>query len=175
MFSVYYRVYSSKQGAGIMPSRYSINNDDPGLTYLKPHVHLAPPYTVRTIKEVICRREQVHPSRATLYLTARATTLPPAADTPVDVHAETERCPGEQGDPMLLKVEMSDPDEDASQPLPAGGAFGKWWGTSCIGRGTCFVFTFPCKVIGVRCDRCMEDCSRQYARHPEPTSNASII
>jgi hypothetical protein len=176
-FSVYYRVYGSRQGAAILQAQKPISHADPSLTYLNPVTHIAPPYTVQNIKHVICSREGVHPSRATLYLTApRATIHPPAEDARVDIYAETG-CPGErQDDPMLFTVEMtSDPDDDLSQPLPAKGAFGKWWRTSCIGHTIVCLFTCPCDAVGNWCELCMEDCQRQYARRPEPTSAASVV
>lgn len=176
--SVYYRVYSTKQGATILQAQRPISNADPSLTYLNPVVHLAPPYTVANIKRVICNREGVHPSRATLYLTApRGTIHPPPPDKRVDIFSETGNCPGErQDDPLMFVVEMTDdPDDDVSQPLSATGSCGKWWRTGCIGRGIVCLFTCPCDACGVWCDICMEDCQRQYARRPEPGPAPSIV
>lgn len=176
LFLVYYRVYSSIQGVTVLQAQRPISHAEPSLTYLKP-THIAPPYTVRNIKRVICSREGVHSSRATLYLTApRETNRPPPDDLRVDIYSDSGSCPGERPEnPMHFTVEMADLDDDPTQPLSARGAFWKWWRSGCIGNSIECLFACPCNAISVWCDICAEDCKSRYARRAEPTQNASIV
>jgi hypothetical protein len=150
-----------------MQAKKSIPYAEASFTYLDLNTHIAPPYTVGNIKQAICNLEQVHTSCATLYLTAQETNHPPAANTRVNIYSDTGRHPDERpDDPLLFIVEMTGPDDNTSQPLPARGAFGKCLRTARIGRGIRCIFTSPCDAVGSWCDLCMEDCEKQYDRHP---------